>query len=63
MFSFGGFNIFDVDGQKEKVAETDFWKINDPATPEKLVRRLNVLRNLAVHLRQPDLRLPLYLNQ
>jgi len=50
---FGGFDVFDVDGQKEKVAETDFWKISDPATPEKLVRRLNVLRNLASHLRQP----------
>ena len=50
---FGGFDIFDVDGQKEKVAETDFWKINDPTTQGKLVNRLNVLRNLAKHLQQP----------
>jgi hypothetical protein len=50
---FGGFDIFDIDGQKEKVVETDFWKISEPTTPEKLVRRLNVLRNLANYLREP----------
>ena len=49
----GGFDIFNVDGQKEKVAETDFWKVIDPTTPEKLVNRLNALRDLARHLQQP----------
>jgi hypothetical protein len=50
---FGGFDVFDVDGHKEKVAATDFWKIKAPDTAMKLVQRLNVLRRLAVYLQGP----------
>jgi hypothetical protein len=49
---FGGFDIFDIDGQKEKVADTDFWKIDDPDAPRKTVRRLDALRKLAVYLQK-----------
>jgi hypothetical protein len=51
---FGGFDIFDIDGQKEKVADNDFWKIDDPDTPRKTVRRLDALRKLAVYLQKTE---------
>lgn len=46
----GGFDIFDIDGQKEKVSDDNFWRVDDPGTTKKIVHRIEVLRKFALHI-------------
>lgn len=48
----GGFNIFDVYNEKEKMDDSDFWKVDDPETVNKIINRIEVLRRLAIYLQK-----------
>ncbi len=58
IYPLGGFDIFNIDRQREKVSDTDFWKINDPDTPKRLISRLNALRKLAKYLMESEVATP-----
>jgi hypothetical protein len=40
----GGFDIFDIDGQKEKISDDNFWRPEDPKTIKRIIQRIEVLR-------------------
>jgi hypothetical protein len=48
----GGFDIFDIENEKEKMYDSDFWKVDDPETVNKVVNRIEVLRCLAIYLQK-----------
>jgi hypothetical protein len=49
---FGGFNIFNLDDESEKITEQDFWKVEDPNITTRLVQRFEALKRLAEALTQ-----------
>jgi hypothetical protein len=52
----GGFDIFDIDGQKEKISDADFWKPDDPNTVKRIFHRIEILRSLAIYLQGKTLK-------
>ena len=48
----GEFDIFDIENEKEKMGDSDFWKVDDPETVNKVVNRMEVLRRLPIYLQK-----------
>lgn len=46
----GGFDIFDIDGQKEKISDDNFWRPEDPETVKRIIKRIEALRPFALYI-------------